>query len=111
MRPFAREWRVTTTLQHMQPSAWQFAQAPVCSQGVFVCKRAAFGGQAIACTRLMPASTSVTTLFMPASTITCCGPNKRHARRFELPSMLTSSPSSVMAFVLIKNASDAKCCW
>ena len=58
------------------------------------------------CTLAMPLRTSGTILFMPAITITCCGPWQRQATRLPTPSILTSSPSNVMALELIKQTSE-----
>ena len=64
--------------------------------------RFTLAGAAILRARWMASCRSTDTLFLPTMIYTWDGPCARQAIRFPFPSMLTSSPSMVMAFVLIK---------
>ena len=78
----------------------QFMQEPVLQQGVLSPKRWVFIGAASFLARFRALSTSGAILFMPTIRITFFGPNARAETLFALPSMFTSTPSSVIAFVL-----------
>ncbi len=80
-------------------------QEPVFAQGVERPKRWALVGAATPRARFMAASTSEQTLFMPTISTTFFGPKAMAETRLALPSMLTSTPSSVMALQLARNTS------
>ena len=73
------------------PSAWQ---------GVLMSKRAAVMGEAVLRARCRAAVTSCATLFSPITKITFLGPQVMAATRLPLPSILTMTPSSLMALAL-----------
>ena len=83
----------------------QSAQAPVFVHGVLSPKRWALMGAATLRARFMAPSTSPHTLFMPTMKMTFLGPCAMAETRLALPSMFTSTPSSVMALTLERKTS------
>ena len=102
MRSGFREKRVMRVWQQMQSGLRQSAQTPVLAQGVLAPTRIAFGGQAMVWMRKMASSTVLQSLSMLARTITCAGPCAMQATRLLAPSIFTSSPAFVKAFVLVR---------
>ena len=83
----------------------QSIQAPVLEQGVSSPNRWALTGAATPRARFIAASVSLQTLFIPTMKITFFGPCAMAETRLAFPSMLTSTPSSVMAFTEDRNTS------
>lgn len=102
MRPFWPLLRVTTIWLQMQPAERQPLQIPVEAHGVCLLRRIQFGGVAVLRTRFTPSSTEGTILFIPAKMTTSFGPNISAATRLPKPSILISSPSVVIALLLMK---------
>ena len=92
--PGTLDTRVTTVVQQMV-SFIQSAHLPVFAHGVLQPSLTVFGGAAKLRIRSIPLSTSVTTLFIPATTMTVSGPYIISHTLLPAPSMFTSSPSRV----------------
>ena len=90
-------------MQHILFSDAQFLHIPSIVQGVLQSSLIAFTGADISFTRFLASSASLTILFDPAITITSFGPKEIAATLFPLPSILNSSPFSVIAFVPVSS--------
>jgi hypothetical protein len=109
--PAGRQSLVVTISAQMLSALRQSSQAPVLKQGVrSFSNRCATAGAAMVLVRRSPSSGLLTTLFIPAATMTLFGPNIIAASRFPFPSIFTSWPSSLTALLLIKNVSQCSAC-
>src|SRR5690554_6540537 len=84
----------------------QSLQTPVYTHGVVRFNLFAFKGAATVSILLNAASTSLHTLFFPTITNTFLCPKIMEATLFPVPSLLTSLPSSVRAFELVRYTSE-----
>ena len=100
--------RVRTMYEQILSVLLQSAQVPVVLQGVRMSKRCALTGAAVLRAREVASSAVFTTLFMPHATMTLFGPKVIAATRLPIPSTLTISPSSEIAFAPVKYVSHKR---
>ena len=94
------EYFVIRNWQQMVSGDLQSKHFPVSLQGVLMSNLWALIGAATFLARFMALSKSAQTLFMPTMKITFLGPWAMQETRLELPSILTITPSLVMALAL-----------
>ena len=105
IRSVCLEYLVIRNWQQMVSGDLQSKHFPVSLQGVLMSNLWALIGAATFLARFMALSKSAQTLFMPTMKITFLGPWAMQETRLELPSILTMTPSLVMALALERKIS------